>query len=165
VVELDWWDEVEVAGTDYRVAAAPARHWTRRTPGSTNARLWASFAVLPRSAEGRSVYFAGDSAYMSAYEEVGRRLGPFDASLIPIGAYEPRWFMKASHMNPEEAVQAYVDLGASGAFIPSHWGTFRLTFEDPLEPPERLREAWSARGLDAGQLHVPRHGGTVLVER
>jgi len=161
VVELDWWDEVDVPESDYRVVAAPARHWTRRSPGNTNRRLWGSFAVLPRGSEGRRVYFAGDSAYTSAYTAVGQRLGPFDASLIPIGAYEPRWFMKASDMNPEEAVQAYVDLGASGAFIPSHWGTFRLTFEDPLEPPERLREAWLARGLEAGRLHVPRHGGTV----
>jgi N-acyl-phosphatidylethanolamine-hydrolysing phospholipase D len=161
VVELDWWDEVELPDTDYRVVAAPARHWTRRTPWSTNARLWSSFAVLPRGPEGRRVYFAGDSAYTSVYAEVGRRLGPFDASLIPIGAYEPRWFMKASHMNPEEAVQAYVDLGATGAFLPSHWGTFRLTFEDPLEPPARLRSAWSERGLDARRLHVPRHGETV----
>jgi L-ascorbate metabolism protein UlaG (beta-lactamase superfamily) len=64
-------------------------------------------------------------------------------------------------MNPEESVQVYEDLGGRGAFLPSHWGTFRLTFEDPLEPPERLREAWIARGLSADLLHVPRHGETV----
>ena len=109
------------------------------------------------------MYFAGDSGYMAAYTEIGRRLGPFDASMIPIGAYEPRWFMSASHMNPEEAVQVYEDLGARGAFVPSHWGTFRLTFEDPLEPPERLRAAWSAHGLEEGRLCIPRHGGTVTL--
>jgi L-ascorbate metabolism protein UlaG (beta-lactamase superfamily) len=64
-------------------------------------------------------------------------------------------------MNPEEAVQAYEDLGGRGAFLSSHWGTFRLTFEDPLEPPARLRAAWVERGLPADRLHVPRHGETV----
>lgn len=107
------------------------------------------------------VYFGGDSAYASVFGEIGRRLGPFDASILPIGAYEPRWFMKASHMTPEEAVQAYEDLGGEGAFLPSHWGTFRLTFEDPLEPPERLRAEWASRGLDRDRLHVTRHGETV----
>ncbi len=161
VVELDWWDEHELADSGYRLVAAPARHWTRRTFWSTNTRLWCSWAVLPRESTGPRVYFAGDSAYTSAYQEVGRSLGPFDASLIPIGAYEPRWFMKVSHMNPEEAVQVYEDLGAQGAFLPSHWGTFRLTLEDPLEPPRRLREAWAARGLNEALLYVPRHGETV----
>jgi len=161
VEELDWWEELQVDG--YRLVAAPARHWTRRTFWGTNTRLWCSWAVIPTAVGGRSVYFAGDSAYTSAYERIGGDLGPFDASLIPIGAYEPRWFMKVSHMNPEEAVQVYQDLGSSGAFFPSHWGTFRLTLEDPLEPPERLREAWSARGLDERALHVPRHGETVTL--
>lgn len=113
---------------------------------------------------GFRVYFGGDSAYTSAFGEIGRRLGPFDASILPIGAYEPRWFMKISHMNPEEAVQAYEDLGGKGAFLPSHWGTFRLTFEDPLEPPERLRAEWASRGLDPDRLHVTRHGETVKLD-
>lgn len=161
VVELDWWDELALPASGFRLVSAPARHWTRRTPWSTNERLWCSWAIVPDEGSTPRIYFAGDSAYTSIYEEIGRRLGPFDASLVPIGAYEPRWFMSASHMNPEEAVQVYEDLGAAGAFLPSHWGTFRLTFEDPLEPPERLRAEWSARGLDPRRLHVPRHGETV----
>jgi L-ascorbate metabolism protein UlaG (beta-lactamase superfamily) len=67
-------------------------------------------------------------------------------------------------MSPEEAVQVYEDLGGHGAFLPSHWGTFRLTFEDPLEPPERLRAAWSSRGLEERLLYVPRHGETVKLD-
>jgi N-acyl-phosphatidylethanolamine-hydrolysing phospholipase D len=163
VIELDWWEEREIPDTGYKVVSTPARHWTRRTPLSTNRRLWCSWAVLPIQDEGPSVYFGGDSAYASHFREIGERLGPFNASVIPIGAYDPRWFMSASHMNPEEAVQAYVDLGRSGAFLPSHWGTFRLTFEDPLEPPERLRAEWSTRELDEGHLHLPRHGETVAL--
>ncbi len=165
VVELDWWDEHELPDTDYRLVAAPARHWTRRTPWHTNRRLWCSWAVLPKKQAGFRVYFGGDSAYASVYEEIGRRLGPFDASVLPIGAYEPRWFMRASHMDPEEAVRAYEDLGGRGVFLPSHWGTFRLTFEDPLEPPQRLSAEWTARGLDQHLLHVPRHGETVTLPR
>ena len=166
LVELDWWEEHDLPGGGYRVVAAPARHWTRRTPWSTNTRLWCSWAVVPATSSEDGdprVYLSGDSAYASLFTEIGRRLGPFDATVLPIGAYDPRWFMSASHMSPEEAVQAYMDLGGAGAFIPSHWGTFRLTFEDPLEPPARLRAEWSARGLDARSLYVPRHGETVRV--
>ena len=165
VVELDWWQEGELPGGRYRLVAAPARHWTRRTPWSANRRLWCSWAVLPVASAGAGfrVYFGGDSGYASVFEEIGRRLGPFDASVLPIGAYDPRWFMSASHMSPEEAVQVYADLGGDGAFLPSHWGTFRLTFEDPLEPPERLRAAWAAWGYDERLLHVPRHGETVRI--
>jgi N-acyl-phosphatidylethanolamine-hydrolysing phospholipase D len=163
VTELDWWDERELPGGRFRVVATPARHWTRRTPWSTNRRLWCSFAVVPTDGAGPRACFGGDSAYASCFREIGARYGPFDASILPIGAYEPRWFMGSSHVNPEEAVQIYLDLGGRGAFLPSHWGTFRLTFEDPLEPPERLRRAWGERGLPPRLLHVPRHGETVSI--
>ena len=82
---------------------------------------------------------------------------------MPIGAYEPRWFMAPAHMNPEEAVRAYRDLGSRGAFVPMHWGTFRLTDEDPLEPPVRLRAAWSAAALPPDDLHVLQHGETLVI--
>jgi len=159
VTELDWWDEADVEGV--RVVCAPAQHWTRRRLREMNDRLWASFAlVLP---DGRRIYFGGDSGYFRGYQEIGARLGPFDASILPIGAYDPRWFMAPAHMNPEEAVRAYRELGGRGAFIPMHWGTFRLTDEDPLEPPVRLRAAWTAGHLPATALHVLRHGETLVL--
>jgi len=180
VRELDWWEEtsLEVAGRSVRLVCLPVRHWTRRGL-RVNRELWASWAVLePRSepeehadrarAGGhpvrRGVYFAGDSGYCPAFREIGERLGPFRASILPIGAYEPRWFMAESHMNPEEAVRAYLDLGGSGAFIGMHWGAFRLTDEDPLEPPERTRAAWHDAGLPADHLRLPGVGGTVAIE-
>ena len=163
VIELDWWEEHALPGGRFRVVATPARHWTRRTPWSTNRRLWCSFAIVPTVGSGPRTYFGGDSAYATCFREIGARYGPFDASILPIGAYEPRWFMGSSHVNPEESVQIYEDLGRRGAFVPSHWGTFRLTFEDPLEPPGRLRRAWAARGLPPDLLHVPRHGETVAL--
>lgn len=163
VIERDWWEEAELPGGRFRAVAVPARHWTRRRPGGTNKRLWCGWSVVPTEGEGPRVWFAGDSGYCSAFREIGARLGPFDVSLVPVGAYEPRWFMGAVHMDPEEAVQAYRDAGGRGAFVGTHWGTWRLTFEDPLEPPVRTRAAWAAAGLPEGDLHLPAHGGTVVV--
>ena len=139
----------------------PTHIWRR-----PNRRLWASWAVVPsREGDRRPrVYFGGDSGYGPAFREVGTSLGPFDASILPIGAYEPRWFMEPSHMNPEEAVRAFRDLGARGAFVASHWGTFRLADEPPLEPPVRVRDAWRKEGLPETDLHVLRHGETAVLD-
>ncbi len=160
LVELDWWGEAAVDGPggSVRVAALPCQHWTRRSPWDEREKLWASWGVW--TATGRSVYFGGDSGYFPDYPEIRRRVGTFDALLLPVGAYDPRWFMRPVHMNPEEAVQAYTDLGVQGTMIGMHWGTWRLTDEDPLEPPRRTREAWESAGLPAEQLFLPRHGET-----
>lgn len=161
VVELDWWQDARVAGADgggaVRIVALPARHWTRRRLRDTRRRLWASWAVL---APGRRVYFGGDSGYGPGFAEIGEREGPFDLAILPIGAYEPRWFMRSSHMNPEEAARAALDLAAD-AVVAGHWGTFRLTDEDPLEPPRRMRAAWARLALPASDLHVPAIGETL----
>lgn len=164
VRELDWWEPTTLVGSTgpVRLVATPARHWTRRR-WAVNTRLWCSYAI--EVAEGPKVYWGGDSGWFPAYGEIARRLGPFDLVMLPIGAYEPRWFMRGAHMNPEDAVRAYGELGSSGAFLPMHWGTFRLTDEDPLEPPDRLREAWVAAGHPDERLHVPGIGGTVVVAR
>ena len=163
VAELDWWEEAEMAtgAGRARVVCLPAQHWTRRSPRSTNTRLWSSFALLTEG--GRRIYDAADSGYFPGFAEIGRRYGPFDAALIPIGAYEPRWFMKPAHMNPEEAVQTYRDLGERGVLAAMHWGTFRLTDEDPLEPPVRARAAWQDAGLPSADLWIPQHGQTIVV--
>ena len=166
VVELDWWEERQVAAGDMEaragarvtVRALPAQHWTRRR-WKVNHRLWASWAI--RGRHGEAVYFGGDSGWFPGYREIGERCGPFRAVLLPIGAYAPRWFMKTAHMNPEDAVRAYRDLGGSGAFVGMHWGTFRLTDEDPLEPPARMRTAWDREGLPRERLHLPGVGGTL----
>lgn len=164
VVELDWWEatRVEVAASaELEVTATPAQHWTRRG-WAMNRRLWASFAL--RVGE-QAVYFGGDSGWFDGYGEIGRRTGPFDLTLMPVGAYEPRWFMRFAHMNPEEAVRAYGDLGGRGGFVGMHWGTFQLTDEAPLEPPIRTRAAWLDAGLPAGDLYEPGIGGTVRLPK
>jgi N-acyl-phosphatidylethanolamine-hydrolysing phospholipase D len=158
VVELDWWESAEL-GKLY-VTATPAQHWTRRGWASFQ-RLWCSYMIrAPRF----SAFFCGDSGYCPAFKEIGARFGPCDIAMLPIGAYEPRWFMKAAHMNPEEAVQTFLDLNAH-TFVPMHWGTFRLTDEDMLEPPQRLRAAWTAAGLSNDRLALLQHGETLRQDR
>ncbi|HET8655605.1 MAG TPA: MBL fold metallo-hydrolase [Longimicrobiaceae bacterium] len=163
VVELDWWEDAAVSGPEgaVRVRCLPAQHWTSRAPWDRFERLWCSWSLSAPG--GARVYFGGDSGWFPGYAEIGERAGPFDLVLMPIGAYEPRWFMAPSHMNPEEAVQAYLELGGRGVFGGMHWGTFRLTDEPPCEPPERARAAWATAGLPAERLWIPAHGATRVV--
>jgi len=149
---LDWWDETDVAGLN--VSAVPAQHFSARTPWDRYETLWCGWTIRD-TRSGRSAYFAGDSGYCAAFREIGAKRGPFDVAMIPIGAYDPRWFMTPVHMNPEEAVQAYRDIQANGAppaMVPIHWGTFKLTDEPMDEPVRRLNEAWRVAGLDPARL-------------
>ena len=161
IVELDWWERVEV-GT-LRVAATPARHFSGRRPGDRNRSLWCGYAI---EMGGKRAYFAGDTAYHPDFGEIGARCGPFDFVMIPIGAYDPRWFMRIVHVDPEEGVQIYRDLAAAhpGAPLPLmlgiHWGTFRLTDEPMDEPPKRAAARWRALGLDEERLWIARFGET-----
>ncbi len=137
LVELDWW-ESRVLSPGLEVTLVPALHWSRRAPLGTNSRLWGGFMVR---AGGRLAYFAGDSGYdAQLFAEIGRRCGAPDLAMIPIGAYEPRWFMSETHMNPAEAVRVHRDVGARRS-VAMHWGTFQLTDEGREEPVRALREA------------------------
>ncbi|HEU4563611.1 MAG TPA: MBL fold metallo-hydrolase [Gemmatimonadaceae bacterium] len=181
VTELDWWEETRIplpaATATATVTATPAQHFSARGLGDRMRTLWCGFAVaipLPGSTGARRIFFAGDTGFHPEWRAIGERLGPFDLSLIPVGAYEPRWFMRPVHMNPEEAVDAFLALhdGARaddastaaprrhGAMLPIHWGTFKLTDERMDEPPARTRSAWTRAGLDARELWVMRHGET-----
>ncbi|MCY7378823.1 MAG: MBL fold metallo-hydrolase [Gemmatimonadaceae bacterium] len=161
IMELDWWESADVHGI--RIAATPARHFSARRVGDRNRTLWSGFTL---EGSGRRCYFAGDSAYHREFSEIGARYGPFDLVAMPIGAYDPRWFMQRVHVNPEEAVQACVDLGSThrGArpalTLGIHWGTFRLTDEPMDEPPRRTRVAWTAAGLSDDRLWIPAFGET-----
>jgi N-acyl-phosphatidylethanolamine-hydrolysing phospholipase D len=160
VREMDWWEEagMPAPGGALRLTALPAQHWTNRATSRPQSRLWCSWAVAAPG--GPSLFFSGDTGYFPGFAEIGERLGPLTAALLPIGAYEPRWFMRGMHMNPEDAVRAYRDLGGSGSMLPTHWGSWRLTDEDPLEPPVRVHAAWRAAGLPAERLRVLAHGET-----
>lgn len=157
VHELGWWDTIEVRGVE--VTCVPAQHWSRRGLFDTDETLWGGFVF---AAGGMRAYHSGDTAYFSGFSLIGQRVGPIDAAMLPIGAYDPRWFMRPQHMNPDDAVQAFVDLGAA-RFFAMHWGTFKLTDEPLGEPPERTRELWQERALDESRLAIPAIGETVAL--
>jgi L-ascorbate metabolism protein UlaG (beta-lactamase superfamily) len=142
VEELDWWQEAK-SSVVLPITLTPAQHFSARTPFDRNRSLWGGF-MLPLA--GARIFFAGDSAYASFFHDVRQRLGPIDMALLPIGAYEPRWFMQAVHMNPAEAVQAHLDLEASQS-VGMHFGTFQLTVEGIDEPLRALDEACRSRNV------------------
>lgn len=141
VRELDWGQSVEVAGVT--VHCLPAQHWSKRSLTDSNKSLWSSWAVIGPE---RRFYHAGDTGYFSGFAAIGQHLGPFDLAAVPIGAYAPRAMMRASHMNPEEAVTAALDVKAQAA-VAMHFGTFDLSDEPLSQPPLRFVEAAIGQGL------------------
>lgn len=129
IVELDW-EESHTVGA-LRFTCTESRHFSGR--GLTrNTTQWCSWAIVGPE---HRVYFGGDTGYSPAFTEIGRRHGPFDITVLPIGAYGDQW--PDIHLNPEEAVQANRDLGG-GLFVPIHWASFNLAFHGWAEPVERL---------------------------
>jgi L-ascorbate metabolism protein UlaG (beta-lactamase superfamily) len=141
IEELDWWQAATVAPVP--TVATPAQHFSARTPFDRNRALWGGFVL---DVGGRRLFFAGDSGYAPHFREIRRRLGAIDLALLPIGAYEPRWFMQQVHMNPHEAVQAHQDLEAHLS-IGMHFGTFQLTAEGIDDPVTALHDARRAHGV------------------
>jgi len=158
VHELDW-GQVH-ASDGLTVTALPAVHFSSRTPFDRNRTLWCGFGL--RSAR-HHLYFAGDTGWGEVFEHVGRRFGPFDVGLVPIGAYEPRTLMQAVHANPEEAVRIGQALQAR-RLVAMHWGTIALTTEPAFEPPGRFTTAAQARGYGADDCWVMRIGETRALE-
>jgi L-ascorbate metabolism protein UlaG (beta-lactamase superfamily) len=111
----------------------------------------------------RRIFFAGDSGYAPFFRDIRQRLGPIDLALLPIGAYEPRWFMQPIHMNPAEAVQAHVDLQASES-VAMHFGTFQLTTEGIDEPLQALADALRARNIPSSQFRALEFGESLRVD-
>jgi len=141
VVELDWYEEATAGGV--AVTAVPAIHGSGRGLSDRNEMLWAGF-VLRNG--GRKIYFAGDSGYGPVFAQIRRLIGPVDFALVPIGVFEPRRRMKSRHVNPQEALQIGLDLGA-GIIVGMHWGTIRLSDEAFEEAPRLFREAADASGI------------------
>ncbi|WP_078531328.1 MBL fold metallo-hydrolase [Streptomyces sp. PsTaAH-124] len=142
VTELDWWEAAELSGV--RVDFVPAHHWSKRTLTDTCRSLWGGWVLT--APDGQRVYFAGDTGYGHWFERIGRRYPGIDLALLPIGAYDPRWWLSDVHCDPEEAVRAAQDLGAR-RMAPMHWGAFVLSAEPVLEPLTRVRAAWHRAGL------------------
>jgi L-ascorbate metabolism protein UlaG (beta-lactamase superfamily) len=151
----DWHDRVEI-GRDAAVTLVQTRHWSARNLSDRNMSLWASFVI---EVPGGRIYFVGDSSYGEGrhFRDARQRYGPFQLALLPIGAYEPRWFMADQHMNPAEAVQAFIDCGAKRA-LGHHYGTFQLTDEAIDAPLVALAEALQTTNIPAERFAALRPG-------
>ncbi|EKF72947.1 phospholipase [Alcanivorax hongdengensis A-11-3] len=158
IIELGWWQS-EFHG-QVEAFCLPAQHFSGRGAGDHNRSLWCSWRLqFPEF----SFYFAGDTGYAPVFSEISELLGPVDLALLPIGAYEPRWFMSPVHVNPAEAVRIHCDLQAKES-VAMHWGTFILTDEPMDAPPKALATALKDQDVDARRFHVPRHGETLMFE-
>ena len=152
VHEMNWWDEFSHSETTFNFT--PVQHWSKRGLFDRNKSLWGGWFFQTKDL---ALYHAGDTGYSSDFKTTYERLGAPDFSFIPIGAYDPRWFMKDSHVNPEEAVQIALDLKTPHSFG-MHWGTFILTDEPVLEPPLRLKEALKEQNLASDFFISPKPG-------
>lgn len=139
VKQLDWWQSLRVGAIE--LTATPAQHFSGRGLFGRNRTLWASWAIRTPQA---NLFFSGDGGYFPGFAEIGRRLGPFDLTLVECGAYDPLW--EGVHMLPEQTVQAHLDLRGRW-LLPIHNGTFDLAFHDWDEPLERVVASAQARGV------------------
>jgi len=154
VTELDWWEHAEYRGV--RFTLTPAQHWSARSLFDRNRTLWGGWAL---GAPDLHFLFVGDTGYSPDFAEIGRRLGPFDLAALPIGAYAPRWFMRAQHVDAAEAVRIHQDLGARQS-LGVHWGAFEMADEALDEPPRALAAARREAGVAASDFFVLRVGET-----
>ena len=157
VDELNWLESI--AEGDWRITAMPALHWSKRRFSDANRALWGAFTVETPAG---LIYFAGDTGFGggATFKGVRERFGRPRLSLLPIGAYAPRWFMKAQHMNPEEAVEAHTLL-QSGTSLAIHHGTIQLTDEPIHEPKELLAAALAVRKIEPERFLAPEVGQMV----
>ena len=157
IEEMDWWNTT-VGNPTSSITFTPTQHFSARGLFDRNKTLWGSYMIGFR---GRLIYFGGDSGYSAHFKEILDRFGPTDIALLPIGAYEPRWFMKSFHMNPAEAVQAHLDL-ESRQSIGIHFGTFQLTEEEIDAPVRDLATALIEANLDPDSFVTLPEGVTTI---
>lgn len=155
LVELDWW-RTKIIG-DVEFFCLPTQHFSGRGATDRNASLWCSWMMVW---DNYRFYFGGDTGYGEVFGTIGEIFAPVDLALLPIGAYDPRWFMSPVHVAPEEAVQIHQDIGARES-VAMHWGTFVLTDEPMDEPPRRLAAVLAEKALPAHCFRVMQHGETV----
>lgn len=155
ITELDWWQQKDL-GDGVIITALPARHFSGRWINDRFTTLWGSFAIKTPH---HNIYFGADSGYYEGFKTIGEALGPFDLTLLEIGAYNQRW--ADIHMGPEAAVQAHLDVGGK-ILLPLHWGTFALAFHTWTEPIERLLREAAKRNVS---LIVPAPGETRTVSK
>ena len=157
VIEFKWWQGFDFK--DHTFTFTPVKHWSARGLFDRNESLWGGWFI---SSNDYSIYHAGDTGYSNDFKETQKKLGSPKYALIPIGAYDPEWFMSSSHVNPEDAIRIMQDLGAQHSYG-MHWGTFTLTAEDTLDPPKRLNEAIRQKNINNFDVLAP--GEVILIEQ
>jgi L-ascorbate metabolism protein UlaG (beta-lactamase superfamily) len=154
VTALDWWQESAFNGLKFTLV--PAQHWSSRTPFDRDQTLWGGWVIEQPTFR---FFFAGDTGYSPVFKDIHKHFDSFDLAAIPIGAYEPRWFMRIMHADPDDAVKIHQDLHARHS-VAMHWGTFILTDEPLDEPPVKLAQARKAAGISPDEFFVMKHGET-----
>lgn len=155
VTEMNWWERV--VHKSVTIHFVPAQHWTRRTLTDINTSHWGGFIF---QGGGKTYYFVGDTGYFAGFKQIAERF-TIDTVFMPIGAYEPEWFMAPAHISPEDSVKAFIELRAN-RFVPMHYGTYRLADDTGPEALERLYQAWAQYKLPHEQLNVLLIGETVF---
>ena len=155
-VETGDWGDVKRIGNGIAIHFEPCHHWSARGTRDRRMALWSAFVI---ETDGAKIYHIGDTGFHSGinYRAAAQKHGPFDLAIIPIGAYEPRWFMNGQHQNPTQAVEGFLACGAKAA-VGHHWGTFQLTNEPIDEPPALLKKALAEKKVDEARF-VPLHPG------
>ncbi len=156
IIELDWWESLQIT-PQQKITLVPAQHWSARSLWDANKALWGGFVI---EADDLKVYFSGDTGYGTHFKKIHNYFGKIHVSILPIGAYEPRWFMKEQHINPEEAVLAHLDLNAHLS-IASHHLTFQLTDEGVDEPTIELQKSLKKWGVSPLAFLIPENGATI----
>jgi len=154
VLEVPWWQSVMFKGLT--VHSVPLKHFSGRGLLDMNKALWSGWILESKSGK---IFFAGDTGYSPVFKKIGERFGPLKVSLIPIGAYAPRWFMRPVHVNPPEAVKMHRDIDSEKS-IGMHWGTFKLADNHPNEPPVFLKKTLKEKGIDEESFIVMKFGET-----
>jgi len=156
--QMDWFDTFSEGKLE--ITLLPCNHWTMRNPVvGPNRSLWGSFLI--KTSDGFTIYISGDTSYFDGFSQIGKEFS-IDLAIFNLGAYEPRWFMAASHMNPYETVQAFQELGARHLLI-VHWGTFRLGDEPVHYPPRDLKRELVKRGISDRVIDL-KHGQTLFYD-
>lgn len=155
IIELDWWQ------TFQSVTLTPAHHWSQRTAIDYCKQLWGGFLITTPHLK---IFFAGDTGFSSHFQAIEEKLGKMDVAILPIGAYEPRWFMKEHHMNPEEAVLVHNQLKADLS-IAMHYGTFQLTDEGIDDPITDLKESLKRHNVADDRFIAPENGQTIVYSK
>lgn len=155
LIERNWWQAADIDQGE--LFCLPAQHFSGRGPLDGNTSVWCGWLLVLNDYR---FYFAGDTGYGDIFKQIGDIFAPLDLALLPIGAYDPRWFMSPVHVAPEESVKIHQDIGARQS-VAMHWGAFALTDEPMDEPPRRLRQALREQGIDEHRFRVMEHGQTL----